>query len=165
MPGERRAGEHAAEHGHEDEEQARNVDHVRQLGRDETATIEPARYWPWPPMLKRPQRNANATARPDEHERVQRSSVCWRFAAADDAMSSVFQGNQTWALVNGQADVVAPDVEEPVEAGAPKIALYVLSVSATLPVVSEHDDAADQKGQHDASAAARAGPPAFWSSR
>ena len=24
----------------------------------------PTRYWPWPPMLNRPQRNANATARP-----------------------------------------------------------------------------------------------------
>ena len=30
----------------------------------QTAKIEPMMYWPWPPMLNRPQRNANATARP-----------------------------------------------------------------------------------------------------
>ena len=29
-----------------------------------TAAIAPARYWPWPPMLKSPQRNANPTAIP-----------------------------------------------------------------------------------------------------
>src|SRR5947208_469261 len=28
------------------------------------ATIRPIRYWPWPPMLKSPQRKAKATARP-----------------------------------------------------------------------------------------------------
>ena len=30
----------------------------------QTASTAPTMYWPWPPMLKRPQRNANATARP-----------------------------------------------------------------------------------------------------
>ena len=30
----------------------------------QTATIGPTGYWPWPPMLNRPARNANATARP-----------------------------------------------------------------------------------------------------
>ena len=30
----------------------------------QTPTIDPAAYWPWPPMLKRPARKANATARP-----------------------------------------------------------------------------------------------------
>ena len=39
-------------------------------------------YWPWPPMLKRPQRNANATARPVRMSVVVRISVCWRFSAA-----------------------------------------------------------------------------------
>ena len=35
--------------------------------------ITPIRYWPWPPMLNRPQRNANATASP-----VKISVVVWR---------------------------------------------------------------------------------------
>src|SRR4029079_11076939 len=30
----------------------------------QTATNEPTRYWPWPPMLNRAQRHANATASP-----------------------------------------------------------------------------------------------------
>ena len=30
----------------------------------QTAMIAPTRYWPWPPMLNIPQRNANATASP-----------------------------------------------------------------------------------------------------
>ncbi len=29
----------------------------------QTAKIVPTMYWPWPPMLNIPQRNANATAR------------------------------------------------------------------------------------------------------
>jgi hypothetical protein len=66
-----------------------------------TAAIAPERYWPLPPMLKRPQRNANATARPVSASAVQSSSVCCRFAAAAEVMSSVFQGNQTRAEVNG----------------------------------------------------------------
>ena len=28
------------------------------------ATKRPTKYWPWPPMLNMPQRNANATASP-----------------------------------------------------------------------------------------------------
>ena len=31
--------------------------------------IAPARYWPWPPMLNIPQRNANATRQPGQDER------------------------------------------------------------------------------------------------
>jgi hypothetical protein len=66
-----------------------------------TEAIEPARYWPWPPMLKSPQRKAKATARPTRTRAVQRSSVCWRFAAACEERSSVFHGNQTRALEKG----------------------------------------------------------------
>jgi hypothetical protein len=40
------------------------------------------RYWPLPPMLNRPQRNANATASPTRISVVVRMSVCWRFSAA-----------------------------------------------------------------------------------
>ena len=46
----------------------------------------PTRYWPWPPMLNRPQRNANATARPVRISGVVRISVCWRFSAASVAV-------------------------------------------------------------------------------
>jgi hypothetical protein len=66
-----------------------------------TEAIDPARYWPCPPMLKRPQRKAKATARPTRTRAVQRSSVCSRFAADCDARSSVFHGNQTRALEKG----------------------------------------------------------------
>ena len=42
----------------------------------QTATTTPIVYWPWPPMLKSPQRKANATARPVKTNVVVRSSVC-----------------------------------------------------------------------------------------
>ncbi len=41
-----------------------------------TAAIDPMMYWPFPPMLKRPARNANATARPVRMSGVVRISVC-----------------------------------------------------------------------------------------
>jgi hypothetical protein len=40
------------------------IDDVRQLVAISTAAIEPERYCPLPPMLKRPQRNANARRGP-----------------------------------------------------------------------------------------------------
>ena len=58
-----------------------------------TATIVPTVYWPWPPMLKRPQRNANATERPVRMSGVTRSSVCCRFSAALHGSEHVFHGN------------------------------------------------------------------------
>ena len=42
----------------------------------QTAANEPTMYWPWPPMLNRPQRKANATARPVRISGVVSSSVC-----------------------------------------------------------------------------------------
>ena len=47
-----------------------------------TATIAPVMYWPWPPMLNRPQRNANDTARPVRMSVVVSSSVCVRLNGA-----------------------------------------------------------------------------------
>ena len=73
----------------------RQVEHLGQLGRDQDGGDRAARYWPLPPMLKSPQRKANATARPTSTSTVQSSSVCWRFEAASEAKSSVFHGNQT----------------------------------------------------------------------
>ena len=43
------------------------------------------KYWPWPPMLNIPQRNANATARPQRISVVVCRSVCVRLYAAVDA--------------------------------------------------------------------------------
>src|SRR6476469_1634258 len=64
----------------------------------QTEKIEPARYWPWPPMLNMPQRNANATASAVRMIGVVTSRVCCRFAAAVDDVS---QGNHIWAVENG----------------------------------------------------------------
>ena len=58
-------------------------------------------YWPWPPMLNRPQRNANATARPVNTSGTAISSVCCRLYAASDSASLTFQGNQTVASLKG----------------------------------------------------------------
>ena len=44
----------------------------------QTEATAPTMYWPWPPMLNRPQRNANATARPVKMSVVVSSRVCWR---------------------------------------------------------------------------------------
>ncbi len=54
-------------------------------GKDEptqTPAIAPTMYWPWPPMLKRPQRKANATARPVRMSAVVSTSVLCRSNAA-----------------------------------------------------------------------------------
>ena len=56
------------------------------------AKIDPTMYWPCPPMLKRPLRNANATASPQSSSDVVSSSVCWRFAAANDRSRPVTHG-------------------------------------------------------------------------
>ena len=59
----------------------------------QTAAIEPTMYCPWPPMLNRPARNANATASPVRISGVVMISVCWRFSAAVVRSSPVTQGN------------------------------------------------------------------------
>ena len=76
------------------------------------AMSAPTMYWPWPPMLKSPHRNANATASPVRMSVDVVINVCWRFAAAvadargspdtgSNAESLVFHGNQTRASENG----------------------------------------------------------------
>ena len=52
----------------------------------QTAKNEPTRYWPWPPMLNMPQRNAKATARPVRISGVVIRSVCWRLSRRGDAL-------------------------------------------------------------------------------
>ena len=71
----------------------------------QTAMIEPTMYWPWPPMLKRPQRNANATASPVR-------------------MYAVVSEQRLLEVQRRREPLVARDPrEEPVEAVPSKIAL------------------------------------------
>ena len=50
----------------------------------QSAKIEPTRYCPSPPMLKRPQRKPTETARPQRTSAVVSSSVCCRLVAANE---------------------------------------------------------------------------------
>src|SRR3954454_10182392 len=74
-----------------------------------TAAYVPMRYWPWPPMLNSPQRNANATARPVRISGVVWMSVCWRLSAAAGRSALLVHGSSQFSPVPS------------------KIALYVLS--------------------------------------
>ncbi len=65
----------------------------------QTAANEPTRYWPWPPMLNRPQRNANATARPVRISGVVMISVCCRFSAATIRSSALIHGKNQFSPV------------------------------------------------------------------
>ncbi len=58
----------------------------------QTDTIAPTVYWPWPPMLKSPQRKAKATASPVSASGVAASRVCCRLSAASARSSPVTQG-------------------------------------------------------------------------
>ena len=64
-----------------------------------TAAIEPTMYWPLPPILKSPARNANATARPVRISGVVMISVCWRLEAARTRSAPVVHGNSHWRPV------------------------------------------------------------------
>ena len=59
----------------------------------QTRRSRPTMYWPWPPMLNRPQRNANATASPVRMSVVVRISVCCRLNAASCARAPLTHGN------------------------------------------------------------------------
>ncbi len=65
----------------------------------QTAMIEPTRYWPSPPMLNMPQRNANATASPQRMSGVVSSSVCWRLSAAVVRVAPVTHGKSQFSPV------------------------------------------------------------------
>jgi hypothetical protein len=56
------------------------------------AAIDPTMYCPWPPMLNRPARKANATARPTRMNGVVRISVCCRLSAAVARSSPLTHG-------------------------------------------------------------------------
>ena len=94
----------------------------------QTATSAPTKYWPWPPMLNRPQRKANATARPVRISGVVRSSVCWRLSAASDprSLGPSTQGKNQFRPVPS------------------KIALYAVTGCGRS---TSDDQAADQEGE------------------
>ena len=58
-----------------------------------TAAIPPTVYWPWPPMLNRPARNAKATASPTRISGVVTISVCCRLSAAEERALPLTHGN------------------------------------------------------------------------
>ena len=64
-----------------------------------TATIPPTVYWPWPPMLNSPARNANATASPTRISGVVAIRVCCRFSAAVVRSSPLVHGNSQFRPV------------------------------------------------------------------
>ncbi len=92
----------------------------------QTETIAPMVHWPWPPMLNRPQRKANATARPVKISVVVRRSVCCRLKAAAVALAAGHPG------------------EEPVEAGPVEDALVRRQ---RVVAGRQHHHSADQEGQ------------------
>ncbi len=65
----------------------------------QAATVGPTMYWPWPPMLNRPQRKANATARPQRISGVVSISVCCRFIAAIVRSSALVHGSSQFSPV------------------------------------------------------------------
>ena len=83
----------------------------------------PARYWPWPPMLNMPHRNANATASPVRTSGTKMISVCWRLSAASDSRSFTFQGKGMWASVNGIRSSYEPTWKNQLSPAPSKIAL------------------------------------------
>ena len=93
-----------------------------------------------------------------------RISVCWRFAAATDSSSLVFQGNQTWALVNGTPIWKLPTSKNQDRPVPLKIARYVCSVSPTLPVVASTTMPLIRNASSTVSSGATS-PPAFWSTQ
>ena len=91
----------------------------------QTAKTAPTMYWPWPPMLNRPQRNANATARPVRISVVVMISVCCRLQR------------------RGHALVARDPREEPVEPGA--VEDRPVGRERVLARRDEHDEAADEE--------------------
>ena len=81
--------------------------------------MRPTQYWPWPPMLNIPQRNANATASAVRISGVVMMSVCWRSSAAlkrsspcDPGEEPVEAGAREDRLVGGEGVVPGRDDDE-----------------------------------------------------
>ena len=111
----------------------------------QTETIAPVMYWPCPPMLKSPQRNANATASPVQISVVVRISVCVRLYDASAVRVGV-PPEEDLVMRERDVDVVVAELEEPVQAGAvPDRLVRAQRVVARR----EHDEAArEEREQH-----------------
>ena len=97
-----------------------------------SAHTDPTQNWPVPPMLKRPQRNANATAKPVRTSGVNCTSVEIRLVSASSASTP-----------NGLPGM---QVERPVEAGAdPELLVDVERVGAR----ERHREPAHDQRQED----------------
>ena len=94
----------------------------------QTASTAPAMYWPVPPMLKRPQRKANATARPVRISVVVAIRVCCMLSAAEAALVAGHPGEE-------------PVEARPVEDGP-------VGRQRVLPRRDEDDEAADEECEH-----------------
>jgi hypothetical protein len=105
----------------------------------QTAMIAPTRYWPWPPMLNIPQRNANATASPVRIERR-------RLLEQQRLLEVVPRG--VCVAVNGTP---VTHLEEPVQAGAVEDRLVGRragcgpSPATTRPPIEEREDRRQQR--------------------
>ena len=127
-----------------------------------TAQMLPTMYWPWPPMLKRPQRNANATARPVRTSVVVTISVCWRLTAANDSKSLTFHGNQTFASLNGSPISLLPTSKNH---ESPALEDRAVRRDGVLARRHEHHQSADEeREEHVVRSGARI-PSARWASR
>ena len=65
-----------------------------------SAHTDPTQNWPVPPMLKSPQRNANATAKPVSTSGVKSTSVATRLFSASSALTPSGLPGIRW---NGQS--------------------------------------------------------------
>ena len=124
-----------------------------------TAAIEPARYWPCPPMLKSPQRKAKATASPvstsgdPEDERLLE-------VRRRDRPDVVGVPREPHARVGErEADVVAADLEEPGEPRSAEDRLVGLERVANAPVVRKTTNPPMRKASTTVSTGATSPPP------
>ena len=86
------------------------------------ATIAPTKYWPWPPMLKSPQRNANATASPVRIAASSEDERLLEVVRREGVRVVQFHRNQTWGRER-DADLVVPNWKNQLRPVPSKIAL------------------------------------------
>ena len=102
----------------------------------QSAKIEPTRYWPWPPMLKRPQRKPTETARPAEHERGRQQ----------ERLLQVRRGERAVGAAHPREEPVEPAAVEDRAVGRERVRAR-----------REHDEPADREARTRRSAAGRRG--------
>jgi hypothetical protein len=120
--GPRRAGERR------DDDRERDVQervHAVERRADPHGQIAPTMYWPWPPMLNRPQRKANATARP---VRIERRRDDQRLLQVDAARLESYVPREP-DLASLRQPIRVPDSKNHESPAPSKIARYVVTGS------------------------------------